>query len=817
MDMMDQKKCPRCGVLLGPDAPEGLCPGCLMGQGLGEGPDAVGGVQESDGRYVHLGEQGRGGMGRVLLVHDDYLDREIALKELMPTPGGVGADGEPTPVHQAMPLVARFLQEARITGQLEHPSIVPVYELGYRTDGTLYYTMKLVRGKTLRQAIAEAETLEKRLKLLPHFVDLCQAVAYAHSRKVIHRDIKPGNVMVGEFGETVVLDWGLAKIKDQRDVHQDGMAEALRAMNTGGIDAAAKTAYGHAMGTPSYMPPEQAAGHLDRVDERSDIYALGAVLHEILTGHPPFTGDSAQEILDKVQHGEAESIRSVEPKVPKELAAMCRKAMAKNPAKRYPTAKALAEAVAGWAPRHISRTRRIVDAVVLALVIIIPATFWTADWYTERLLNAEVEKIRAEGAPVSKEDINARTAGIPEGVDRRATKFLFTLEPDDFLHWSLDRALSKGAKGRISESLGYDGGYDQAKRSTRSGWAAAMADWSPGLDAEVRQILAKDQELLARIAAISRLPKEDPRIALKYASQGLHVTAYKLPNLLALRMACFLLLWDAVIALKEGRPDDAMDGCTASMNFHNHLDSAPRFLITEMISVALRHQTASLALEILRADDVSDAATGRFLTACAASHRGMVEAVDMERLSCMDIFDSVGKSWSEPYSFDLHLGWWWAVQYLYAMPVCRPWRQYDQAVALRLYDRMRSSVGTSLAEDEISAQSMYGTLARLDWTTPLTETVMPNIMRSSMQYHRAEAMVTLSQVAIALKKCRRDTGSYPADLSALAPAFMAAVPMDPITGKPLVYRLDNGKLTLTSAVDESTGGGADQFVWELAL
>jgi len=174
--------------------------------------DDVPGVYETPGRYTGESEHARGGMGRVLLVHDQHLGRDVALKELLPH---LASESEPesdrpSPVRLSVPLVARFLQEARITGQLEHPSIVPVYELGRRRDGSLYYTMKLVRGKTLAQAIHEAGSLRERLKLLPHFLDLCQAIAYAHSRGVIHRDLKPENVLVGEFGETVVIDWGLA-------------------------------------------------------------------------------------------------------------------------------------------------------------------------------------------------------------------------------------------------------------------------------------------------------------------------------------------------------------------------------------------------------------------------------------------------------------------------------------------------------------------------------------------------------------------------------------------------------------------------------
>lgn len=305
----------------------------------GDKPQAV---IETEDRYSEIKEYARGGMGRVLLVHDTHIGRDIALKELLPERTGSKAAGA-TP--QTNPILARFVQEARITGQLEHPAIVPVYELGYRADGTLYYTMKLVRGKTLATALRECTGLRDRLGLLTHFVNLCQAIAYAHSRKVIHRDLKPGNVMVGEFGETVVIDWGLAKIKGRQDDARDAMSETLQVFRMGDEQDAAKTQEGLAMGTPAYMAPEQARGDLDSVGERSDVYALGAVLYELLTGRPPYTGKSSREIIEQVLTQDPVPVESIESDAAPELAAICHRAMRREPADRYATAKELAEEV----------------------------------------------------------------------------------------------------------------------------------------------------------------------------------------------------------------------------------------------------------------------------------------------------------------------------------------------------------------------------------------------------------------------------------------------------------------------------------------
>lgn len=310
-------------------------------------------VEELPGRYSHISEYGRGGMGRVLLVHDEHMGRDVALKELLMPRSEWSGPGD-SPVQASAGIAARFLQEARLTGRLEHPAIVPVYELGRRSNGTLYYTMKLVRGKTLARALRECKTLQERLGLLKHFVDLCQAIAYAHSRNVIHRDIKPANVMIGEFGETVVLDWGLAKAKGIKDIHEEELQSTLRNLRLkrrgemeGNPDITPfETRVGEAVGTPNYMSPEQALGR--KLDARSDVFALGAVLYELLAGRRAFEGKDTEQTLMQVISDAPRPLRELCPEVPEPLRRIVERALSKDAEQRFPTAAELRKELAAF-------------------------------------------------------------------------------------------------------------------------------------------------------------------------------------------------------------------------------------------------------------------------------------------------------------------------------------------------------------------------------------------------------------------------------------------------------------------------------------
>jgi serine/threonine-protein kinase len=237
-------------------------------------------------------------MGVVLKGRDVDLGRDVAVKVLLEK-------------HRDSPeLVRRFVEEAQIAGQLQHPGIVPVYELGRLPDARLYIAMKLIRGRTLAALLdGRADAAEDRPRHLAVFEQVCQTMAYAHTCGVIHRDLKPSNIMVGNFGEVQVMDWGLAKVIDrggvadeQRSLRNQADPEPVRTMRTG--SAADDSRAGSVLGTPSYMAPEQARGAIETLDERADIFGLGSILCEILTGKPAFTGRSDVELYEKAQRAE---------------------------------------------------------------------------------------------------------------------------------------------------------------------------------------------------------------------------------------------------------------------------------------------------------------------------------------------------------------------------------------------------------------------------------------------------------------------------------------------------------------------------------
>jgi eukaryotic-like serine/threonine-protein kinase len=296
-----------------------------------------------------LRKLGQGGLGTVWLAVDSTLNRHVAVKELT------------RHIDRQSAAYARFRREAEITGRLEHPSIVPIHLLGENeSDGRLFYVMRFLGNRTLEDAIREyherrdlgaADPLAFH-QLLTAFTSVCQAVAYAHSRKVIHRDLKPQNIALDSFGQVIVLDWGLAKVLEE----DDATPQAQNPSSAGSADHLDVTRAGQIMGTPMYMAPEQAAGRIDDIDERTDVYGLGAILFSILTGYAPheLTGESlapgsrVSALLDVIVNQPVTPPRQLNSKVPAELEAICLRAMAKDRHVRYASAEALSQDLQRW-------------------------------------------------------------------------------------------------------------------------------------------------------------------------------------------------------------------------------------------------------------------------------------------------------------------------------------------------------------------------------------------------------------------------------------------------------------------------------------
>ncbi|MCM2373225.1 serine/threonine-protein kinase [Aporhodopirellula aestuarii] len=343
-------------------------------------------------RYQILGELGRGGWGVVQSAIDKHLKRPVAIKRI---------SGATRPSNNVRD---RFLHEAVVTSQLQHPGIVPVHELSEDETGNAYYVMKLLDGQPFHHLIRQThtamgaayhtaavssgvpetgaskagtskrdvsdETVSERrwlirakrprpqrlaeavLPLLERFIDICNAVAYAHEQGVLHRDLKPANVMIGGFGETIIVDWGLAKrLHEETPIRNESVVETELDAATRWIEDAegdtdsARTSAGSIIGTPAYMPPEQALGNVDGLTPASDIYSLGVILYEILVGHHPFKGSNIETALRRVRTGDWVSAKQVRRDVPRALSAICERAMSHDPRDRYASAESLADDV----------------------------------------------------------------------------------------------------------------------------------------------------------------------------------------------------------------------------------------------------------------------------------------------------------------------------------------------------------------------------------------------------------------------------------------------------------------------------------------
>jgi serine/threonine protein kinase len=314
------------------------------------------GTASRGSRFRIIRPHARGGIGEVFVARDEELNREVALKEMQSR-------------HAENPASrARFVLEAEITGGLEHPGIVPVYGLGRHADGRPFYAMRFIRGDSLMEAIEKyhkpggkspagpARNLQLR-NLLRRLIDVCNALQYAHDRGVLHRDLKPGNIMLGKYGETLVVDWGLAKAVGSRQSSQDGTKESgVRAAGSTLVEpplrpasgsGSAETVAGSAIGTPAFMSPEQAAGRVDLLGPASDVYSLGATLYCLLTGQSPVKGPEA-ETLKKVQAGDFPLPRQIKREIVPSLEAICLKAMALRAQDRYAAPKDLADDIEQW-------------------------------------------------------------------------------------------------------------------------------------------------------------------------------------------------------------------------------------------------------------------------------------------------------------------------------------------------------------------------------------------------------------------------------------------------------------------------------------
>jgi hypothetical protein len=457
-----------------------------------------------DQRYQLGAELGRGGMGRVVEAYDTHLGRTVALKEVLPKGGNIDR---------------RFQREVRITARLEHASIVPLYDSGLLADGRPFYVMRRVSGRPLDELITRANSLEKRLALLPNMLAAIDAVAHAHRRGVIHRDLKPSNILVGELGETVVIDWGLAKVIGDAD---EPVHDSLEPRVPSAADSL-RTQIGSVFGTPGFMAPEQARG--EELGPQGDVYALGATLYQLLVGRPPVAGTSATDVLDSTMHHRIVAVADACPGAPAELATIVDKALELEPERRYADAAGLAEDVRRFltgqlvgahsytARQRLARfaRRHRAPLVVAALASVgIAALAWFS---VHRIV---VERDVATAASAEAREQRARADERAGELSRRADELLL-------LHArSLVDASPTAAIAVLKQFVGTGALLDEARAIARAAYMRGVAYGLPSLpDFTIRLEMTGDGKRLlqqSRTGQLQILDLDTRRVAVTYAA-----------------------------------------------------------------------------------------------------------------------------------------------------------------------------------------------------------------------------------------------------------------------------------------------------------